>query len=236
MKLAWRLTVFCTVLFAAMAAVLWPWPDLSMLLIGSEKGFIELTTVAIALWAAWEAARIVRRRRALPHPALTAWFGLFVIGLIFLAGEEASWGQSWFGWATPEDYARKNLQQETNLHNLSLAAEALPKTLLTLACLAGGIVWPIYASTKKLPPVLGGWFGILWPAAYLWPPAAMTWVARVAERILVWTNWEDFVPGLYRATRESLELYAVIFILAYLVDIRGRIDTAASPGAPARLD
>jgi hypothetical protein len=41
--------------------------------------------------------------------------------LLFLAfGEEASWGQHWLGFATPEPLREINAQQETNLHNLWL--------------------------------------------------------------------------------------------------------------------
>lgn len=41
--------------------------------------------------------------------------------LLFLAfGEEASWGQHWLGFATPEQLREINAQQETNLHNLWL--------------------------------------------------------------------------------------------------------------------
>jgi len=43
-----------------------------------------------------------------------------LLALFFLvcAGEELSWGQRLFGWQTPEILLEKNMQQETNLHNL----------------------------------------------------------------------------------------------------------------------
>ncbi len=42
------------------------------------------------------------------------------LGLLFFVafGEEISWGQRIFGWATPESLAEVNYQQETNIHNL----------------------------------------------------------------------------------------------------------------------
>lgn len=43
---------------------------------------------------------------------------LLAIGIIFLIGEEISWGQRLFGWATPEAYKAINKQEETNLHNI----------------------------------------------------------------------------------------------------------------------
>ncbi len=50
---------------------------------------------------------------------------IFIIGLaiFFMAGEEASWGQSYFQWKTPEAY--DTLAVETNLHNTKLPLHAL---------------------------------------------------------------------------------------------------------------
>lgn len=44
-----------------------------------------------------------------------------VLALLFfvMAGEELSWGQRIFDWATPAAYAKINAQGETNLHNLA---------------------------------------------------------------------------------------------------------------------
>jgi hypothetical protein len=68
--------------------------------------------------------------------ALSAWFAtrhdpdyrglkrllLLALGLLlfFGAGEEISWGQRIFGWGTPDELAKNNLQGETNLHNLEV--------------------------------------------------------------------------------------------------------------------
>ena len=41
------------------------------------------------------------------------------IVLLFIAGEEISWGQRIFGYPTPDWIAERNLQEEFNLHNLS---------------------------------------------------------------------------------------------------------------------
>ena len=44
---------------------------------------------------------------------------LMAIILFVMAGEELSWGQRIFGWATPDSFASINEQSETNLHNLA---------------------------------------------------------------------------------------------------------------------
>lgn len=44
---------------------------------------------------------------------------LVAIVLFVMIGEEFSWGQRLFGWATPESFMEINEQSETNLHNLA---------------------------------------------------------------------------------------------------------------------
>lgn len=219
-----RLPLYSLLLSLVLGAALIPWPDVAVQFLSGETGLIELATVLCALWGAYTALRIVLDHRLLPHPAMALWFGVFVVGLVFLAGEEASWGQSWFHWETPADYAAMNRQGETNLHNLSSFTEAVPKTALVLAALFGGVVWPIRAKLKKTGPYLGsGWFSWLWPSALIWPAAALTIVFRVVERLLVATNIEDIARPQYIACRESIELYGILFVLAYLWDVRRRM-------------
>jgi hypothetical protein len=63
------------------------------------------------------------------------------IGVIFIAGEEISWGQRIIGWATPESIAAINKQEETNIHNVGLVLRVFNAATLTIALLA--IVLPI---------------------------------------------------------------------------------------------
>lgn len=219
-----RLPLYVLLVTVTVALVLFPWPDQGRRWLSGELGIVELPTIFFALWASWTAFSIVRDRKRLPHPAMAIWFALFVVALFIFAGEEASWGQSWFHWATPESYARINRQGETNLHNLSSLTEEIPKTLLIAAALLGGIIWPIWAWAKKRGPYLSaGWFGWLWPSSLIWPAAALTWVMRITERLLVATDMEDLFRPQYIAIRESIEIYAVLFVLAYLWDVRRRM-------------
>jgi len=45
-------------------------------------------------------------------------YGVLSVGIFFLIGEELSWGQRIFGWATSEEFAAMNKQHETNIHNI----------------------------------------------------------------------------------------------------------------------
>lgn len=54
--------------------------------------------------------------RSVPSRKFGYWSVALV--LIFVLGEEVSWGQHYFGWAAPEGWTAINSQNETTLHNL----------------------------------------------------------------------------------------------------------------------
>ncbi len=60
------------------------------------------------------AARRARRSRL-----RRVWMSLLAAFAFWTAGEEVSWGQRVFGFATPAWLARRNVQHEVNLHNLA---------------------------------------------------------------------------------------------------------------------
>lgn len=118
-----------------------------------EDRFIEWASV-VAFGCAGVAglARAVKERRAFD--------GLVALFLLFVAGEEMSWGQRLLGITPPAYFLENNAQQELNLHNF---ANAL-----------GGPKWPFVV-------VLAGYAIVLPLAAYgarRWPVAA-----RALERI-----------------------------------------------------
>lgn len=110
-----RTALVCGVLVSAGYAALWlDGPTLDTLI--AEDGPVE-SLGATGLFGAsiLFAASALRER--------TRWRGrccLLLAALLFVGGgEEISWGQRVFGWGTPEGLAAHNLQDETNLHNLS---------------------------------------------------------------------------------------------------------------------
>ncbi|MFV1968962.1 MAG: hypothetical protein ACC628_26380 [Pirellulaceae bacterium] len=52
------------------------------------------------------------------HRLIALLYVVLCFGLLFLIGEEVSWGQRFVGWGTPESLAAINKQNETNLHNI----------------------------------------------------------------------------------------------------------------------
>lgn len=59
---------------------------------------------------------------------------LHILGLIYYLGEEISWGQHFFNWSTPEFFKLYNLQDETNIHNISNIFDQFPRTLVLIWC------------------------------------------------------------------------------------------------------
>ncbi len=73
--------------------------------------FLLLTTMAMLFLLALRMLAVRELRFAFV-------FALAALAVLFVAGEELSWGQSIFDWGTPSTFREKNFQGETNVHNL----------------------------------------------------------------------------------------------------------------------
>ncbi len=83
-----------------------------------ENGPLELATFVVSLCAAYFGLRFALARRKTAPLLQTLFFGLFGMGLLLVSLEEIAWGQSFFGFASPEYFEDHNIQGETTLHNL----------------------------------------------------------------------------------------------------------------------
>ena len=91
--------------------------------------------------------------------AYAALFGLATLGMIFVAGEEISWGQRLLGLETPDDLEEINKQGETNLHNIGgvLAIFNIGIMIVSAICIALPIArWTVWRSARptleRYPP------------------------------------------------------------------------------------
>jgi hypothetical protein len=75
------------------------------------------------------------------HRWLALLYLLVALAALFVAGEEISWGQRIFGWATPEDLEDVNRQGETNIHNIGIVLRLF--NFGTMAVALAAIVLPI---------------------------------------------------------------------------------------------
>lgn len=93
--------------------------------LAAEDGLFEWATALFLLIGAFMCARRVRLPNKARIFAVISAIGALV--LVFGAGEEVSWGQRVFGWASGEFWVENNEQAETNLHNLVVGDVKLNK-------------------------------------------------------------------------------------------------------------
>lgn len=82
--------------------------------LAAEDALIENLTAVLS----FSASLLFFITGRMERKALRRW--IYVLGgtvLLFIAGEEISWGQRIFGYPTPDWIAERNFQQEFNLHN-----------------------------------------------------------------------------------------------------------------------
>lgn len=67
---------------------------------------------------------VIRAIRANRYDQATLFF-VFALTMLFISGEEVSWGQRIIGWETPPELAEINKQNETTLHNIGEALSVI---------------------------------------------------------------------------------------------------------------
>ncbi len=195
-------------------------PEFYLRRIGGERGLLELSQLLLALGACGVALRTLLLPRVRGHRLLVAWIALAAVASFYIAGEEASWGQHYLDWQTPDYWSKINDQGETNLHNVSSWLDQKPRTLLEIGVILGGIAVPLAAlrrpRIRRLP-----WAVILPPQICL-PAALLAEFARFSERILDAMGYQVYP---FHRPSEVQEFYFYLFILLYLVVLRRRLSS-----------
>ena len=201
--------------------------------IESEWGFIENGTVLLLLpaaifmlivtWRYWGASDEFLTGENRQHKAskklVAIWFFLGAMVCIGFAGEEASWGQHWVGWESPEYFAENNRQGETNVHNLNKQLGRVVKTILTIAIIVGGLILPLVRGDRSLRANASFLDHV--QATHVCIPAALfVFLVRLVERFKTWfdLDWAILAVNL----KESQELYIAIFLFIYAWSIKRR--------------
>ena len=110
--------------------------------LNGELGSLELLTVFFLLLTIVLTILLSSLSQGLPR-YVRIWFGLTVLGCIYFAGEEASWGQHIFGWSTAEGWSKINNQEETNLHNVHGLFDQVPRFFVGAGIFVGGLLLPV---------------------------------------------------------------------------------------------
>lgn len=194
-----------------------------------ETALLESAHVIVPLLSIVLCLRILPMAEVRADRLVFIWILLGLLGSIYMAGEEASWGQHYIGWLTPESWQAVNDQGETNLHNTSAWLDQKPRTLLEIGVIVGGIIIPLLA--LKRPAIREGSFAIFLPPLVCLPTALIAEVGKIWERLHALGLWDWVI--FYQAS-EVQELYIYLFILFYLIVFRNRLLARRAAGLPAR--
>jgi hypothetical protein len=196
-----RLLLLIPFIIAVTVAATLPFRELYLWLL-DEDHLIEwlqfLCLVGASIFLPLIALHLVRTKRwgmALLYAAVT-------LAVVFLAGEEISWGQRIFDWTTPEAMAEVNRQGETSLHNIRGVQELVPAAML-LASLYGACAPLMWAAVGKRREGLRSWRLLVPPLCLV--PAFLLPAGYRLFRLLIWPE-PTFVISEYAEAME-LSLY-----------------------------
>lgn len=225
---SWGLPLASALVIGVLAALL-PSGDTYELLLRSEYGVIEIATLAACLAGFVLSVKLAWRGPDLPYrTAFRFYMVVFAAGFFFLFGEEASWGQHYIGWETRGYFADHNTMGETNLHNLTNVFEQLPKAVLHIAAIVGGLLWPLFLARRYQDGP--EWLRWLMPTAVVVPSVVLAIAFRVCERILVWLDIEPAYTVIdnWKELKEGNELFLVYFLTIYVGSLAKRTALAAA--------
>ncbi|MGD1876966.1 MAG: hypothetical protein ACFB13_05630 [Kiloniellaceae bacterium] len=229
-RLPMLLYLWMPLVAAAVLALSWHLnPDFYIAYVVGETGLLEITHFIIPLISAVLCLRILALPEVRRDRLVLIWIFLGLLGSIYMAGEEASWGQHYAGWLTPESWQAVNDQGETNLHNTSAWLDQKPRTLLEIGVIVGGIIIPLLALWRAA--IRQGRFALFLPPLVCLPTAVIGEIGKFWER-LHGTGLADWV--LFYNASEVQELYLSLFILLYLIVFRNRVLARRAAGLPAR--
>jgi hypothetical protein len=200
-----------------------------------EDRLVEWASVVV--FGAAGVVQLVRAgRNRRPFDALVGFF------LLFVAGEEMSWGQRLFGLTPPSYFLEHNTQQEMNIHNFGTVFGG-PKGPFTLVLIGYAALMPLIAITEPgrrllrfigaTPPPLASipWF-VAAIVLFTWYPVSFTgeWNELLAG--------SAFLVASGLTTRALLAIAAPGLLAAFTLTTwseRGRDDPARVRCASAEL-
>ncbi len=190
-----------------------------------ELGIIENYTFIVLLLAIILGLLSIMEMKSFEFPFFKFWLTLLVLGCIYYAGEEVSWGQHWFGWRTPEGWMDVNDQGETNLHNTSALLDQVPRMLLTIAAVVGGVIVPVYFLIRGKVLSADEFFGWLWPSYVNIPTCLLAVLVSLHEK--VYKLFGTIVPNILDIRAgETKECLLAMFLFMYIASFYKRIKQA----------
>lgn len=132
-------------------------------------------------------------------------------GVLFVAGEEISWGQRVFGWETPDSLADINHQNETNIHNIR-AFQFLFGVVLMIGSAYAAFA-PLVRAALRTQVFFPALSHLMIPPLFLIPAFLMPFGYRFV-RLFFWPETQFIVVKFGEAP--ELCLYFGLFMFTYL--------------------
>ena len=213
--------------FQGIPAAVMVLPFIWYLIVGSDKGLkgeagvIENLTVFFLVVAIGFSIAGIRKARRLGLSGLqVGWLVLMILGSAYFALEEISYGQHMFGWGTAETWKELNDQDETNLHNVHAIFDQVPRAILTLGILIGGIILPLYRLLRGIELKPANRFYWQWPT--------LDCVTIGLLVILIRPILSMFETELINIGETKENLFA-LFILLYCISLHDRLAAHLKP-------
>jgi hypothetical protein len=188
-----------------------------------EMGIIENLTVIFLISAMISLLVYGFRNFKSMEPLDKALLVVLVLGSIYFAGEELSWGQHFLGFETSESVRAMNYQKEMNLHNskglVGDLLDKIPRNLLTVGIFIGGIVFPFCRA--KVP----AWIRRYVPGKEVVFVSVLAVFVSVPEKFFKMAGRGDLLKGSggnkFNEARfdggEMKEMYIALFILLFTI-------------------
>lgn len=189
-----------------------------------KEGGVEWLSLAVLLLGIWHGVMVaVKYHGVLPKRWLRWWFMLGTLGMVVLAGEEASWGQHLGLWGEeelPGVFRALNDQGESNVHNMTNALDQGPTNAVVVATFVAFVCLPVlqYAKAETM--------GLENPGYWFWPTRASlgaglgVLVIPFPGRIVEWVSGED-APNTLRHS-EIHEFYVALLMVTYMASVHIR--------------
>ncbi len=179
-----------------------------------ENRPIELMTFALLLAAALVSLDLARRTRSQGEGRIVyGFYTLFGIAMLVVAMEEVAWGQTFFGWSTPEIWRDMNAQQETTLHNLKPVQVHQP--LFRIIFALGGMIGILMGRFDRFRAIAA-------PASLLpWLTAIL--LVSAPSQYPLFTEREPRFDRFLRVLSEMTELLIAIAAFLYAIANRQRL-------------
>lgn len=194
---------------------------------------IEMAHFLVPLACAVVAFRAWWRLPRGAGPMLAAMLLVLAAGAFYIAGEEHSWGQHFFGWETPERWAEINRQEETNLHNTTSWLNHKPRVVLNLLVIFATVIVPLMQWAGRGEGLLRR-IRFALPGPETRPLGALVIFYMIYDGLAK----DGILPKIASREAEMHELFLYGYLLLYAVQMARRIEAwrrqhvAAAAGRP----